>query len=76
MANRKFLEFCNRNVGKILDNYSPKETTELMTLMAYQELYGINNDMMRKDKKAIKKVCVDVSFFIIPIAKFYTQLFV
>lgn len=70
MANRKFLEFCERKVGEILDNYSTtnKEATELMTLMAYRELYGIN-EMMHKDKKAIKKVCVNVSL----ISKFFNQ---
>jgi hypothetical protein len=64
MANRKFLELCERKVGDILNSYSNNRSEEeLITLMAYRELYGID-DMMRKDKKAVQKACVNVSVLV------------
>lgn len=62
MANRTFLEYCERKVGDILNNYSMnKRDEELITIIAYRELYGID-DMMRKNKKAVQKACVNVGF--------------
>lgn len=61
MANRKFLEFCENKVDTVLKtHFPPDKTSNSLTLAAYQELYGIN-ELIRKDKRAVQRVCVDVS---------------
>lgn len=61
MANRKFLELCESKVENVLKVCSPLDkTSDTLTLAAYKELYGIN-ELIRKDKKAVQRACVDVS---------------
>ncbi|KAI6189827.1 Carboxylic ester hydrolase [Aphelenchoides bicaudatus] len=58
-ANNKFLRFCENKVELLLQSHPSTESSDVLTLAAYRELYGINDDLI-KNKKLTQRACVDI----------------